>query len=122
MFKNTGERRHHSDALVRWINYFSAGSWILLIGAFAFFSFAQPARKTFFDTYFQSTYAFAQRWNSTYLDYAMILLLFIIMVCIIGLGLNSMRHKRRSDKYRFSLIFNALVSAVILGIIFLFLR
>ncbi len=101
MEKNLQRRRRGPDILVKSIHYISSGCWILLLFLFLFLSFAKP-RSTFMAKI--SGGGGAGGWDKTFMLYSFYLLIFLFLLSIIGLLINTNRHKRKSDSYNISLV------------------
>ncbi len=117
MAKKVKNRRRGPDTVVKAINWISGGSWLLIFLIFIMVSMAKPRMETMFDRFNNSPVGGA--WDSSLISFAFILLLFQLGLCIFGLFLNSMRMKRKSDRYNGTLIFFTLVSFI--GIIVYFI-
>jgi uncharacterized membrane protein YfcA len=96
------ERRKGSDTVTKSISIFSGITWLLILVVFVIISYAQPKAPTVFDR--NSGMSGQQTWDKSLLGYAAVALTFTAIICIIGLSINSIRHRRRSDYYNRSLL------------------
>jgi hypothetical protein len=97
-------RRRGPDRMVRMITMFSIASWVMIFVAllvyqvtFGSFGSYGSIRRTLLDF-------------STGLIMAKVLLFLNFLLCIWGMAMNMMRNKRKSDRFRASLVISALVS------------
>ena len=117
MVKRTKNKRKGPDTVVRAINWIAGLSWLMIFIIFIMVSMAKPRMETMYDRFSNSPVSGA--WDSDLVSFALILLLFQLGMCIFGLFLNSMRMKRKTDKYNGTLIFFTAVSFI--GIIVYFI-
>ncbi len=110
-------RRRGPDTIVQVINWISGGSWIIILIIFIMVSMAKPRMETMFDRFSRSPVGGS--WDSNLVSFAFILLLLQLGLCLFGLYLNSMRMKRKADRYSGTLTFFTIVS--FLGIIIYFI-
>ncbi len=97
-------RRHGPDTMVRMITFASVASWLLIIIAFFIYQTTHSS-GTSYSSVRQSLVDF-----SAGVIIAKVILLLNFLFCIWGMGMNMMRHKRKSDRFRISLIISAVVS------------
>lgn len=109
-------RRRGPDILIKWINYSAIFSWILIFIVFIVVSIAKPPVEGFFDR--QYGIKVSATWDTTLLEYAFLMMFPLLLICIIGLLINSLRHQRKTDTYNKSLIVCFILS--LLGIIYYF--
>jgi hypothetical protein len=107
------KRRRGPDLLVKSIHYFASFSWFIILLLFIAVSVAKPRMETFFDRFAGGR--LSNTWDQTFMGYAFWLLIFLFIICSLGLIINSSRHKRKSDHYNLSLIIFEIMS--VLGII-----
>ncbi len=97
-------RRRGPDTMVRMITISSVVSWIVIFVAFIIYQMVHPSggsyntvRKTMIDF-------------SAGVIVAKALLFLNFLLCVWGMIMNSMRNKRKSDKFRLSLVISAFIS------------
>ena len=90
--------------MVRMITICGIISWLLIVVAFFIYQMTHPA-GTSYNAVRQSLVDF-----SAGVIIAKVLLLLNFLLCIWGMGMNMMRHKRKSDRFHISLIISAVVS------------
>ena len=97
-------RRRGPDAMTRSITGFSIFSWVLIIAALIFFQMTgrtsgsyNAVRSTFFS--FETGVMLAKA-----------LLFLNTLLCIVGMFVNMARNKRKTDRFRVSLIVSFIVS------------
>lgn len=99
-------RRRGPDTMVKMITYFSILTWFIIGTVIIVYTMVNPA----------GTSGFMKRGSVFGGGFALTgakLLLFInLVICVIGMFVNMMRNKRRSDKFRISLIISTLCSLV----------
>lgn len=111
-------RRQRGDVVVKAKNLFVMMSWMLLFSVIVLLGLAKPQFTTMFERIYENSYNFSISgpWNNVYLNYSFILLVPLALVGIIGLMINSLRHRRKSDTYSISLIVSIILSAVGLSV------
>jgi hypothetical protein len=99
-------RRRGPDTVVKMITFFSFLTWLVIIISLIIYNMANPKmgsynaiRSTFFDV---KNAAIAMK----------LLLFFNIILCIWGIIANTIRNKRKTDKFRISLIISSIISLV----------
>ena len=96
------ERRRKKDWISISIPLVSAAGWVILLVALALLDRARPAGENFITRYLDvSVIGF---WNTSRLRGAFTLGIVSLIFSAAGLILNSMRKKRKTDRYRKSLI------------------
>ena len=101
--KKIRNRRRGPDIVVKSINYTAVVSWSIIFIVFVIVSFAKPQVEGFFDR--QHNISVTASWDKTLLEYSFYLMFLQLIVCAIGILINSTRHQRKTDKYNKSLIF-----------------
>ncbi len=97
-------RRRGPDTMVRMITMFSVLSWLLIVVAFFIYQLTHSAGGSY-TTIRQSLVDF-----SAGVIIAKVLLLLNVLLCIWGMAMNMMRNKRKSDRFRISLVISAVLS------------
>ncbi len=99
-------RRRGPDVMVRLITIFSFGSWIVIILAFSIYQMSRGGAGNY------GTVRMTLLDFSSGIILARVLLSLNLILCLWGMGMNMMRNKRKSDRFRVSLIVSAVVSLV----------
>jgi hypothetical protein len=97
-------RRRGPDTMVRLITICGVVSWLLIVVAFFIYQMTH-ASGTAYNTVRQSLIDF-----SAGVIIAKVLLLLNFLLCLWGMTMNMMRNKRKSDRFRISLLISAVVS------------
>lgn len=105
--------KRKEDFLIKTYKALALISWIIAILIFSLMTMAKPTQKMFVSS--QSDIIFSGSWNMKYVNYSFYLLILLLIICIIGLYINSLRHGRKRDTYNSSLIFFLILSS--LGIV-----
>ncbi len=104
------DRRKGPDALVKWVKWSGIMSWLLILVIFFITVVAKPGFESYMDKSFhiklQST------WDTDMMHYVLLLLIFLFFFCIISIGINMVRCRRKNDRFNKTLILNAAVSFV----------
>ena len=110
------DRREKADWVVNMASVLSILSWVIAFGVWIILDIAAPERENFFTR----TFGFPIRtwWDATLLPIAFALLVLSFLVCIAAFIFNATRMRRKSDKYRKSIIIIG-VATFIGGIAFL---
>ncbi len=107
------ERRRGKDWITRGIEILSGASWIAIIAIFVSVGFATPqgggGRWALTNLLGQTVVSSP---NYYYYEIARYLSLATFLLCLFGFVFNLFRHKRKTDRYRKSLIIFGLVSVV----------
>ncbi len=107
-------RRRGPDFLIKCINYTAAVIWILIFVVFIIVSVAKPPAGSYMG---QSAYS--RTWDTGLVQYAFYLMFPILIMCTVGLLVNSTRHQRKSDTYNKTLVVSFVLSLI--GIILFFI-
>ncbi len=97
-------RRHEPDTMVKLITTFNVLSWLVIGVVLVLYAMVNPIRAS---DYFNRSSAPG---GGVAMLSAKLLLFLNIVVSLWGMAVNAMRNKRRSDKFRISLILSALIS------------
>ncbi len=110
---NTQDRRLDEDRMVMVYKALSAFSWFFSILLLSTFLMARPERVYGLDVFFD----FKKRaiWNLQRLDQALIVELITVLISGLGLFLNSLRMKRKGDRWSRSLMINLLIGLLGIG-------
>lgn len=101
-------RRKGPDLWVRSLRYLALAGWILLVCAFLVLARAKPQVETFFERLYNIQ--LQQQWDMELARYILYLMVFGLAISFLGLIINARRIRRRTDEWRFSLIFLGVIS------------
>ena len=96
------DRRRGPDAWARSLRYLALVGWAVLLASFFVFGRAKPQSETFIDRYYEIHVR--QYWDMTWVRPLLWLLVAGLAVGLLGLAVNSCRHRRRTDEWRISLV------------------
>jgi len=108
------EKRRQADWVVNAASALSVASWLVAFSVLLLLDIASPEQANFFSNVFEGTLRTA--WNLPLLYAAFILLILAIISCIAAFIFNMMRMRRKTDKYRKSIIIIGIVTVI--GFIF----
>ena len=108
------DRRRQADWVVKAAAILSVLSWIVAFSVTLLLDIAAPERGNMFSSLLGGTVQ--DGWNTTLLPIAFISLVMSLVCCIAAFIFNMMRMRRKSDKYRKSVIIMGFISMA--GIIF----
>ena len=114
-FKN---RRKKADWVTKAASILSVIAWIIVIVMLLLLDRAQPQSADFFTHVFRSTVH--SSWNSSLLRTSFIMLVSAFFICALAMILNILRHRRKTDKYKKSIIILGVLSLI--GLILFMIR
>ncbi|HOD13575.1 MAG TPA: hypothetical protein PK307_13555 [Spirochaetota bacterium] len=97
-------RRRGPDTMVRMITLFSIGSWLLIFIALLVYQLVHPLTGSYSSVRMNLT------GFSAGIILARVLLAANVLLCVWGMVMNIMRNKRKSDRFRVSLLISAVIS------------
>jgi hypothetical protein len=100
----TKNRRRGPDTMTRMITFFSIASWVLIFLSLLIYQLVHPLGNTY------SAVRLTLTDFSAGLVLSKVLLALNVLLCIWGMVMNMMRNKRKSDRFRISLLASAVVS------------
>ena len=106
------DRRKRPNWIVRIVSALAILGWIGVFVALLFIDKAAPAQENFITIYLGETVV--GYWKQSMLRGAFAATLISFLVCIIGLVINAVFHRRKTDRYSKLLISVSIVSTVIL--------
>ena len=115
--KKIKNRRRGPDAFVKWTGYLAITSLLIIFIIFIIVSIAKPPVEGFFDR--QYGISVNSSWDKTLVNYAFYMMFPLMIICGIGLLINSTRLKRKTDTYNKALIISFIIS--IIGIVYFFI-
>ena len=103
------EKRKRTDWVTRMATILSAVSWFIAFAVWIVLDQAQPIKETFLT---RSTYSkedgskveFPKEWDESLLTIALVLLVASLVICVSAFIFNMLRMKRKTDKYKISII------------------
>jgi len=119
------DRRKKADWIVKMATILNLVSWAVAVAVWFVLESASPEREMRFVTsllqvHFDSDIIVRNRWDMTLLPIAFFLLIASLCICIASFMFNKMRMRRKTDKYRKSIIIIGIIT--ILGIIGFLIR
>ena len=111
------ERRRGNDGLLRIMSWLGLFGWFLMLMALLVLDKAKPQQLENMMSGLDGRTTYLNfGWNDDLLRYVFIFMVLGFFVSIMGLFINTMRHRRRSDSYRLHLIFLLIMSTI--GIVY----
>jgi len=104
------ERRHGPDLLVKLITIMAVLGWVLMIVTVFFYGVSRPASIS--KQFWPLADKMDRIWNTEMLSLVLYFLVANFIIAIVGLLINSKRHKRKTDHYSLSLQLLTLMAAV----------
>lgn len=104
------ERRRQADWVISAAAILSLISWIVAFSVLLVLELAAPEQENFFTHTFNGTVR--ATWNETLLPLAFVLLIFAVIACAAAFVFNAMRMRRKTDKFRKSIIIIGLMTVV----------
>ena len=115
---NESERRKKADWIVRMAAIFSILSWVVAFTVWIFIDQASPEKGHMFTSAYNV--AVREHWDETFLPLAFGLLIAALLLCIMAFFFNKLRMRRKTDKYRKSIITIGVITIV--GIVMFVIR
>lgn len=113
------DRRRGPDTLVKWVKWSGIVSWILVSVILFVTLVAKPDFESYVDKSFHIK--LQTNWDTNMMQYVFILMVLLFFFCMISIGVNIMRCRRKSDKFNKTLILNAIAAFIGIVLFFLFL-
>jgi len=104
------ERRRKADWITKMAAILSFISWVVVFMVWVFLDQASPERGTIFNSWFGV--AVRDHWDETFFPLVFGLLLASLSLCIIALIFNKLRKRRKTDRYRKSIIIIGAITIV----------
>ncbi len=107
------ERRKGPDLWVKLLGWLAIVGWFLMFMVLFIIDRAKPEYENMFTK--AANIKVRTSWNQELINYLFYLMIFGLCMSIIGLVINSRRHHRAKDRFRYTLIILGIIS--LLGII-----
>ena len=117
-FKPPLDRRRKPDMVIRLVHIISMAGWVMITICSALTINSKPEQTNLFYKLFNVPVR--DYWNTTLLGDVFVLLIFLFVLSLVGILLNATRQRRKTDKLNKSLIFQAIMSAF--GILLLWIN
>ncbi len=102
------ERRKGPDLWVKVLSWLAVFGWFLMFMALFIIDRAKPEYENMFTK--AANIDVRTTWNQELINYLFYLMIFGLCLSIIGLVINSRRHHRANDRFRFTLIILGIIS------------
>ena len=112
------DRRKRTDWVSNMATVLSVVSWFIAFGVWGLLDKAQPDKENFFSRALGLDVR--QSWDTSLLQTAFFLLIAAFVICVLAFVFNMLRKRRRSDKYKKSIII--IGGITLLGIILFIVR
>jgi len=112
------DRRKGPDKLVKWVKWSGIVSWILVSIILFVTLIAKPDFESYMDKSFHIR--LQDTWDVYLMQYVFVLMVLLFFFCMISIGINIIRCRRKSDKFNKTLILNAIAAFVGIVAFFLF--
>lgn len=117
-FKPYVERRRKPDGLIRFVTFTSIVDWLMIILCMMLIIYAKPEQTNMF--YEMFNIPVRSYWNYPLLNLVFILFIILFALSVLGIIMNMLRQRRRTDKIKKSLVIQAVIS--IIGIVILLIN
>lgn len=104
------DRRRRPDGIIKFVNIASAIGWIMIIISCSVIIYAKPEDTNMFYQMFHIPVR--NYWNYSLLSVVFYLLIFLFVLSVFGIIANATRQRRKTDRMKKSLIFQAIMSAL----------
>jgi len=112
------DSRKKADWVTHMATILSAVSWFFAITVWFVLDRAQPEKEHMFTRYF--SVAVRENWDASLLPIALILLIASLVICIAAFIFNMLRQRRKTDKYKKSIIIIGAITLI--GIVLFVIR
>ena len=102
------ERRKGPDLWVKVLGWFAIFGWFLMFMVLFIIDRAKPEYENMFTK--SANIKVRTTWNQELINYIFYLMIFGLCMSIIGLVINSRRHHRAKDRFRYTLIILGIIS------------
>lgn len=102
------ERRKGPDLWVKLLGWFAIAGWFLMFMVLFIIDRAKPESENMFTK--SANIEVRTTWNQELINYLFYLMIFGLFMSIVGLVINSRRHHRAKDRFRYTLIILGVIS------------
>jgi hypothetical protein len=102
------DRRKGADLWVKTLRWLGVFGWFVMIAALFIIDRARPAEENMFTK--AANVSVRSSWNLELIHYLFYLMIFGLCISIIGIAINSRRHNRANDRFRYILIILGIIS------------
>ena len=102
------ERRKGPDLWVKLLGWLAIVGWFLMFAVLFIIDRAKPEHENMFTK--SANIKVRTTWNQELINYIFYLMIFGLCMSIIGLVINSRRHHRAKDRFRYTLIILGIIS------------
>ena len=103
------DRRRGPDLWVKTLRWLGVFSWFVMIAALFIIDRARPEEENMFTK--AANVSVRTTWNMELFHYLFYLMIFGLCISVIGIVINSRRHHRADDRFRYILIILGIISA-----------
>lgn len=104
------ERRRKRDWVTRAVPIIAAIGWLAAIVMLVLLDRASPTHADFFSRL--AGKLVVSSWNTQMLQYVLLILVGVFVICLVGFILNLLRHKRKTDKFNMPIIVLGIASVI----------
>ncbi len=103
------DRRRGPDLWVKTLRWLGVFGWFIMIAALFIIDRARPEEENMFTK--AANVSVRTTWNMELFHYLFYLMIFGLCISVIGIVINSRRHHRADDRFRYILIILGIISA-----------
>ena len=112
------DRRMGADLWTKTLRWLGVFGWFVMIAALFIVDRAKPEEENMFTK--AANVSVRTTWNQELIHYLFYLLIFGLCISVIGIVINSRRHHRKDDRFKYILIILGIISSF--GIIKYFIK
>jgi hypothetical protein len=102
------DRRKGPDLLIKTLRWLGIFGWFVMIAALYIIDMAKPEEENMFTR--KHDVSVRKIWDPELIQYLFYLLIFGLCISVIGIVINSTRHHRKDDRFRYILITLGVIS------------
>ena len=102
------DRRKGPDLLIKTLRWLGIFGWFVMIAALYIIDMAKPEEENMFTR--KLDVSVRKTWDPELIQYLFYLLIFGLCISVIGIVINSRRHHRKDDRFRYILITLGVIS------------
>ena len=109
---NTGmkpDRRRGPDLWTKTLRWLGVFGWLVMIVALYVIDLAKPEEENMFTK--AANVSVRKTWDPELIHYLFYLMIFGLCISVIGIVINSRRHHRKDDRFKYILIILGIISA-----------